>query len=200
MREQRSVAFMRIVSFIGAFVLAPAFAESNVVTRADSVYLPPYCKAKLGYGSQAEVEQWGGILDADGGKNFVHLHHYCWALNYINKAATARSTKERALLYGKAISNFDYVITRWSPGCVLLPEAHLKKGQVMQRLGMSAASLAEFKRAIQLEPAYSLGYAAASDWYKENGEIAKARETLKQGLKYVPRSKSLRKRLARLDS
>jgi hypothetical protein len=60
--------------------------------------------------------------------------------------------------------------------------------------------LVELERAAELKPDYWPPYAYMSDYYRETGDRAKAREVLEAGLQRIPESQGLRTRLAELDS
>ena len=54
--------------------------------------------------------------------------------------------------------------------------------------------------AIALKRDYWPAYAHLSDYYREKGDVAKARETLQTGLSHAPGAKGLERRLAELRS
>jgi hypothetical protein len=54
-------------------------------------------------------------------------------------------------------------------------------------------------RAIELKPQYWPPYVALSDYFKELGQIAVAREWLEKGLAAAPNAQPLLRRLAELD-
>ena len=74
-----------------------------------------------------------------------------------------------------------------------------KKGQSLIRLGRGAAAVPELERAIALKPDYWPPYVQLSDYYKESGQIALAREILEKALAQSPGVETLKQRLAELD-
>jgi tetratricopeptide (TPR) repeat protein len=165
---------------------------------------PPYCRHTQlfrgvvpGGNNQAEIERWESVL----GETFIHMHHYCAALIETNRALFAsRSRKERLFYLDHSIYEFDYIIRNATPDFKLLPEIFTKKGENLVRLDKGAQGIAEFQRAIALKPDYWPPYAYISDYFKEVGDVAAAREWLEKGLSVSPNAKALRQRLAELDT
>ena len=82
-------------------------------TASEIARLPPFCAAKYRKdGGQEEKKMWQQQL---GKENWVHIHHYCNALYYMNRARfeTDRANKKHYL--NVVIGNANYVLQRWSP-------------------------------------------------------------------------------------
>jgi tetratricopeptide (TPR) repeat protein len=79
-----------------------------------------------------------------------------------------------------------------------MPEILTKKGQSLIRLGKGPQAVVEFERAIELKPDYWPPYVAMSDFYKDSGNIKKAREVLEKAVSAAPDAKTPRLRLAEL--
>ena len=166
--------------------------------------LPVYCKYTQAFrervpggNNRAEIERWTTSM----GPTFNHMHHYCWALMSSNRAAFLSNTREdRTFNLNNSINEFDYVIQRAPPDFPLLPEILTKKGESLIRLDRVGEGMLEFQRALKIKADYTPPYAAMSDFYKETGQLAKAREWLEKGLLAAPDSKALMRRLAQLDA
>lgn len=160
--------------------------------------LPKYCQVKCEYGinrNNPEVKRW---IDIFGWNNYLHVHHYCFALNFEHRAVLAPNKIQRNYAYQEAVRNYDYVLKHWQAGFALIPEAHVRKGLDLEKMGQSGAAAQEYQAAIRANPKYPAGYAALSDWYKRYGSKKDAVATLEKGLKQIPKSRVLRRRLARL--
>jgi len=81
-----------------------------------------------------------------------------------------------------------------------LSEILTKKGENLLRLNELGVGLAQLEQAIQLKPDYWPPYVVASDYYKKQGNVAKAREWLERATKYSPDSQAVKTRIAELDS
>jgi len=133
------------------------------------------------------------------GPGFHALHHYCWAIIGTNRALyLARTQQVRAFYLKDAVQDIDFVIANSPPDFVLLPELLTAKGKNLIRLGNGTVAVGELMRAMEIKPDYWPPYAVLSDFYKETGEVAKARQILERGLSFAPESNALRKRLAAL--
>jgi tetratricopeptide (TPR) repeat protein len=202
------VAFRDAFTVAALALLAPATEGADAGGRGfdprEIYLLPSYCKYTQIYRDNlpggkdpAEIERLTNSM----GHTFIHMHHYCWALQTSNPArlaADAPDIRRHDLLL--AIGDFDYVIERAPKDFSLLPEIHTKKGEALIRMNRAAEGILEFQRAIKLKADYWQAYAAMSDYYKETGQPAKAREALDQGLSVAPNAKALKVRLADLHA
>jgi tetratricopeptide (TPR) repeat protein len=129
------------------------------------------------------------------------MHHYCWGLMNTNRAILlVRDQRWRTHHLNYSIAEFDYVIRSASPNFKLLPEVLTKKGENLIRLDRGQEGIVELQRAIELKPDYWPPYAAISDYYRTIGDLAKARESLEEGLSASPNTKALMRRLAEIDT
>jgi len=179
----------------------PGYPDDSALPQEEAA-LPPYCYYTNGFagnsGRSAEKAHWESVI---GYETFRGLHHYCRGLFKTSRALyVARSPKIRNYLLESSLGEFDYVINIAPPDFILLPEMFTKKGENLLRLKKPSQAVQEFMRAIELKPDYWPPYASLSDYYKEIGDIAKARETLAKGLEYSPDSKSLKTRLTELGA
>jgi tetratricopeptide (TPR) repeat protein len=173
-------------------------------TARDRALLPEYCKytpgerlraGTPGGNAQSEIERWSRIM----GPPFSGLHHYCWGLMATNKAMVARTRQQRLHLLETSIREFDYVLQRATRDFVLLPEILTKKGHNLVRLDDAARAIPELQRAIEVKPDYWPPYTVLSDYFRDVGDTAKARQWLERGLAVAPDVTALKRRLAELD-
>lgn len=165
--------------------------------------LPNYCKYTQNFrerlpggNDSAQISYWYSVM----GETFHAMHHYCWGLMKLNRALyLARTDQARRFYFGDAILEFDYVLERSPENFILRPEILTKKGQSLIRLGRGPAAIPLLEKAIELKPDYWPPYVQLSDYYKESGQIALARETLERALAQSPGVESLKQRLAELD-
>jgi len=184
--------------------LPPGYPERiDAYDRREVAMLPRYCLSTQAFrmanvpGSQdqAITDRWYAYL----GPTFHGLHHYCWGLMKTNRALLlARDATTRRFYLQDAISEYDYVIERAEDGFLLLPEILTKRAENWARLGKGVAGVPDLERAISLKADYPPAYAALSDYYKGDGDLAKAREVLEEGLAKSPDAASLQRRLAEL--
>lgn len=164
--------------------------------------LPPYCRAQgfirddlSAKVSESEIEKWKGLL----GPGYLHVHHYCWALNALNLAHRASDEGVRQRYYDYAVKNIEYVQRNAGPTLPIMPEILVKKGYVLRLMGQDAASSREFLASIALRPDYTPAYAGLSEYYQDLGDREQARRVLEEGLSHSPKSEMLKRKLAELD-
>ena len=180
-------------------VYDPHTYEPSLVLR-----LPEYCKYTMffnarvpGGDNKVEIEHWKNVM----GPTFIHMHHYCYGLMATNRAVYLSPTREaRNHNLGISIEEFDYVIQRAPADFGLLPEMYTRKGENLISLDRGAAGVGALQRAIDIKPDYWPAYAAMSDYYKDVGAYAKARDWLQKGLAESPDTKPLTRRLTALDA
>jgi tetratricopeptide (TPR) repeat protein len=165
--------------------------------------LPDYCRytqlfrdSVPGGADQSKAQRWRALM----GDTFNHLHHYCWGMMKTNRAMILARTREGRIYYlNSANGEFDYVIQRAPRDFVLLPEIVTKKGENLIHLGRGQVALLVLEEATKIKPDYWPPYARMSDYLKDQGDIARAREVLEKGLAAAPDAQALKRRLAELD-
>ncbi len=76
---------------------------------AELLRLPPYCKAKIS-GSKEEVTMWEQRF---GKEIFMHMHHFCFGLNELNRSRVDLDKGMRGYYAQRAVKEFEYVIHAW---------------------------------------------------------------------------------------
>lgn len=179
--------------------------DARIPTLAELRLLPPYCPntqiISKHYGRQqapanydAQTKPYVDLYGAD----FWHLHHYCFGLVYVVRNYREFDRRNRDRILRESIGEFSYVLKGISPGSILRPELHVKRGQSLVLMGRSGEAVADFRKAITLKPDYSPAYASLSDYYKETGKKTLALTTLEEGLTQSPGDPSLLRRYANL--
>lgn len=181
---------------VAAAVFAQAHAvEPHAPSEAEFNSLPPYCAAKLKsrIGS-ADYASWEKIL----GKDFVHTHHYCFALNYINRYYRSRSRQDKTFNLQSALNNLDYMVTHAAPGYSLMPEIYQNRGLVYSLMGRNGEAVRDMRKAIELNPRQVKAYNVLADFYSGSKQANKALETVTEGLRHNPGTRSLQRRYTEL--
>lgn len=185
---------------VWTIVLALFFAQAHAAephrpSDAEFNNLPPYCKAKLisRIGS-ADYQQWEGTL----GKDFVHTHHYCFALNFINRYYRSRGAQEKHFNLNSALNNLDYMVTHADPGYSLMPEVYQNRGLVYSLVGRHGEAVSDMNKAIELNPHQVKAYNVLADYYSSTKQPKQALETIIEGLRHNPDTRSLQRRYTEL--
>jgi hypothetical protein len=88
-------------------------------TDAELKTLPAACAARLSEDKEAK-RLWEKRI---GQENYLHLHHYCFGLNFINRAKFTFDKKNRHYYLTQARGNFAYVLKNWPEDSRLRPDA-----------------------------------------------------------------------------
>lgn len=179
------------LSLLIASLVAHAEVASWTPTDEEMRSLPPYCPAKMKYKQgDPEYDNWSQSI----GPNFVHIHHYCAALNFYNRAFRARSAADKRFNLSSSLDNFGYMITHVSKDFSLLPEIYVSRGRTLVFAQKETEAIRDFQKAIELNPKYERAYNALSDQWVEAKNKTKALEVVTEGLRQVPASRGLKRR------
>ena len=134
------------------------------------------------------------------GRDFWHMHHYCYALRDLMRAkAPGADAKRRAYLYERAKNDLTYVIVNCGPQMPLLPEVYLKLGEVLIYLGDKGGAEAAFEKSRTIKPDYWPAYVASADALIQAKQFDAARRLVEEGLSHSPNQPELKQRLQRLS-
>lgn len=188
----KSLGWGMVMGMLSAYANA---VEPWAPTDAEMASLPPYCKARMksGQGSP-EYKMWEGTL----GKDFLHTHHYCAGINFINRYYRARSRQDKQFNLRSAQDTLSYMVGSASPSYSLMPDVYLNLGVVYSLMNQPAQAITHFHKAIELNPRQPKAYNALSDYYAKTQQSAKALEIVTKGLRHNPDTKSLQRRYREL--
>lgn len=163
-------------------------------SQAEMAALPEYCAAKFGEGANPEAAAaWRSTMGGD----FIHIHHYCAGLNFMNRARRTFSSKNNGALEA-AVREIDYVLTNSSPGFYLRPEMLMNRGIALSMMNRNGEAVGNLLQAIELDPRQPRAYMALADLYDKQKNRGKALETVTEGLRHNPDTKSLQRRYTEL--
>jgi tetratricopeptide (TPR) repeat protein len=155
--------------------------------------LPPVCTTRFSLAKdQADPEdlkQWRNYL----GEAFIHIHHHCYALNFLNRIN--RGIGDKNTLLGLALGDFQYMQRHVREDNILRPEIEYSIGQVLYQMNRIPEAIAPIGKAIQLKPDYVQAYLLLSFCYAQMGESTMALEILQKGLARLPNSHALQEAL-----
>jgi tetratricopeptide (TPR) repeat protein len=194
-----------ISMFLFGMLIHTAVAMASDFTREDVLQLPEYCQARVAgvLGVQVpasrvdRVQHWKNLF----GHDFTMMNHYCYGLIYANRANRSRADRNKYKFdLERAADNFEYTFSHVSKQWYYMPQAYVDYGKVLEQLGRKPEAAQQYLQATILKPTYVRAYVALSMFYERQGNAAAAREVLEDGLKHAPDSRSLKRRLAKLDS
>ena len=186
-----------------------ATAQPANMTHGEVALTHPVCQDAQGmpagwvqhFRHSPRAPYWESVM----GKTFWGVHHFCWALIHLQRAARAGISKqERDHMIRVAISDFYYVIHEAKRNnedqFVLLPELYYRAGEAYVLLQEFAPAIAEFERSRQAKADYWPAYMAQAQVHARLGMRSQARELLEAGLKLMPDEPNLREAYRKLDA
>ena len=194
---KRSSAIWRAAGLL--WLLACSSAQAGEIrSLSELAMLPPYCKGtqliRQLSNDPVPIDQYKEIY----GKSFMHLHHYCWALNAENKANAMFNKRDRDSELGSAISDIKYVLTNADPDFVLLPDIYNSQARILFSLHRDPEAVLSLEKAIELKPGFVPAVARLSDYFVSIGDKGKAIQTLKNGIDNTENADFLIGKLAKL--
>jgi hypothetical protein len=176
----------------------------NGFTWGELAILPPYCADTQG--TVWDIKGNGGPLAPNTpkwvammGEDFFHVHHYCYGLRHLLHAQAAGENTARGKDFlRRAQREFAYMFRAASPSMLLMPEIHLKDGEVHLKLGNLQEANLSFERARTLKPDYWPAYTRWADVLVGLKLHDAARKLLEEGLAHSPGQPELTRRLVAL--
>jgi tetratricopeptide (TPR) repeat protein len=188
-----------ILIFVGTIGLSVPWqylAAASPEWKQNTQLLPQYCKDAAKRHQSGEYNKWRGTL----GEAFIHMNHYCDGIYAEQKAKTAYDQNERKRWLQTVKHQMRYVSNHCSESCVLYPDLHTRLGWALGADGQYTEAIKHFQLAIGAKPDYASAYAKLSDLYLKTNQTGEARRVLDEGLKAKPGSRSLQRRLRKLET
>ena len=186
------------LSLLSATLISPQ-ALSYKVPLGDYEWLPTWCRYMQSsiYKPQLphEAAKWRAYL----GHNWIHDHHYCWALSLRMKAFKERDKMHRDNLFKDVIQNLEYVITRSDGPRIIDPEIYYYMAESHELRGELHLAERYYLVALEKKPSFLRGILKLIDFYIERKKYSQASLHLNKGLQNHPESKALARRKARLE-
>jgi tetratricopeptide (TPR) repeat protein len=168
------------------------------ITQAELKMLPPYCAVRLK--DERNTPEWK-LWEARLGKGMNDVHHYCFALNHLNRYYGASSQSTRRLYLQEAIRNLDYMMDANHSVAELsiLPDIYADKGRTLLLQKKNSEAIMAFQKAIELNPGTAAAYSALADIFLAQGDKKKALQYTEDGLNNVPDNPALKRRYKALS-
>jgi tetratricopeptide (TPR) repeat protein len=195
----RNAFTLTILAVLGLLGVKQAIAALPFkASEAELSRLPTFCQVKLGYSLNANQAN-DKLYSQKIGPDWLHIHHYCFALNFSNRYKSSFGNKIDQLFYFQsAMTNFEYIFTHSSPTFWMRPEMHVQKGKLLVAANRNVEAVSEFEKALQRDPNYVEAYVALSDLYMNTGQQSKSITAVEQALQLAPNSKSIQRKYNQL--
>ncbi len=162
-------------------------------------------------GTQAEyqaLQQWclgrdkwtaeGRHYDYPNPEHYLHFHHYCAAMNAMNRLYSTVESKQQQYQAGLVVGETGYVISHAAESHPLMSEVYALRGKALALIKQTGKAESSLMKALQLDPGHIGAYATLGNLYLDTRRKAKAIETAKAGLAVDPQSKPLRRLASKL--
>lgn len=156
--------------------------EGFAPTDAEIAVLPPYCAKRL-----------RGTMTPQEGAYYPHVHHYCFGLNFANRAQRARDKTARKFNLESARGEFNYVIQRLETTHWMYPQVQSDMGNILSKLNDSSGALNAFNMALSANPAYERAYMGLIQILQRSGSRSSVLDVASAGLRHLPNSHYLKK-------
>ena len=124
-----------------------------------------------------------------------HMHHYCDGLRFYDRAVRSQNHKADFRFYiENSLDHFDYVLRATSQNFKVRPELMVMRGRTLELAGNVLEAAQHYNAAIQMNPNFSMGYAALGNFYAKSGDKAQALKVYEEGLRRQPTNRYLRSR------
>ena len=191
----RGIFGLAVLTLGAGLGMQAASAAPFAPSASELAVLPPFCKAKLSADPSDDAPYAASI-----GPDWLHIHHYCFGLNFANRyyqdfgnrVAQADDLKE-------AINNYDYVLEHATPDFWMRAEIGTQKARILAAARGNADAIGTLQVALKANPGYAPAYALLSDIYRDSGQKAKALASVEQGLRHDPLDKPLLRRYKTLS-
>lgn len=136
--------------------LAALAAENpDGITDADLRGLPDYCTVKM---KHSRTPQELAAMARFGSPNWIHMHHYCNALNLVARSRKTAKPDQVRYYLGRAAGEFEYVNKGFQPDFWMRPQLYFEYADVLARLKERGKAAQLLQQAIRLQPAYQAPY------------------------------------------
>lgn len=152
--------------------------------------LPAYCSGTLLTRSVSHdpksIEEYQAIY----GESYLHLHHYCWALNGENHLGKMTGT-QKISAFSVILNNIGYILAKAPPTFSLLPDIYITKARVLFKANRDSEALDTLFQLTQLRPGYSPAYQQLGEYYQRIGKETEAIKFYELGLSNTSNQKNI---------
>lgn len=150
--------------------------------------LPPYCKARIDPVNRAEY-QAGELRFGKG--NWDHLHHYCYALDFMSKARRTTDKNARRHFLNNVRTNLEYIVTHTRSDFVMRPQVYVELADALNQLQNPGAAQGYLEKAVAFNPGYERAYISLLELLRARKDRAAVLDVATRGLRQLPDSKFL---------
>lgn len=155
--------------------------------------LPAYCAARFAPNNSPQYDQGHKTL----GRIFESIHHYCFAMNFMNRYYKTSGSDRRTWLKF-ALDDFSYMLDHHPQGYPLAPEIYAKRGSALRLMGRDSEAAHDYYKALELNPRLRSAYLGLADYFADKNQGAESLKIVTKGLNYLPGDKALQRRYTQM--
>lgn len=175
-----------LVLFLPILWIQPVYAWTAVEIRS----MPPYCAGRYAKNDNPpEYKRW----EAQYGPDFLHTHHLCDGIGFLNNLHKAKSPMERKTMLNDALGGLNYMIQHAQPSFKLMPEVYLYRARALYSMDRKGEAVADLRKVIELDPKSSRAYSQAADHLELLGQRDEALKLVSEGLRHLPGNAALQR-------
>jgi tetratricopeptide (TPR) repeat protein len=155
---------------------------------------PEYCQAQYqwvnaGYYREyaskfpeGTVDSWRSRVGPD---TFLHLHHYCASVIWLNQARVIADKAQKGHLLANAYDNALYTFSRADPAGPLYPTMAGTLAQIQTEQGHTEDAMETLNASIQAQPTQPQPYLMLALAHRKQGHLDRAKEVLDRAVAIV---------------
>lgn len=159
-----------------------ARGHGEVEDLSELALLPSYCRGaqqiRVISNDPKTLEEYVALY----GESYMHIQHYCWALNSENKLTRIRDDHLRDSELLSILHNIQYTLDRSASNFTLLPDIYLSKARVLFKMERDVEAIGVLFKLTQLRPDYGPTYDQLGEYYQRIGDKSSAIRYFEQGL------------------
>lgn len=168
-----------------------------------------HVQAQQSFGMTAEEKQlckkW--IFDrkhapTDTPNDWSVQHHHCDGIRMYQRALAARAVNDKVNFNYNlqlSLSALESVLNDTSPGYSMRPELFVLRGRTLELWGRGPEAVGSYMSALELNPNFSMAYAALGNYYVRAGNKQEALKVYEEALRRNPKNKYIRARYEKLS-
>jgi tetratricopeptide (TPR) repeat protein len=181
-----------------AFMVCCATPSQAQIPMTDEEWkiLPEWCRQKEWTASNHRVVPGGEWRASAWGPDYIHIHHYCWAMiQSVRSYKFGLPKQQRLALLGSCDDNMDYVFrnSRYDPPVPILAEMLTFAADCNFRRSEDGKARQLLARAKEANPKYWRQYFLLANHLLQIGKEKDALEAIDEGLREIPESGPLKK-------
>jgi len=181
--------YMSALRFALTLLLAATYLPTAALAASEDDYLA----LKIWCIERDKLAGEGKANQIPSRANYVHFHHYCAAMNAMNKANVTKGKEDRRYQLGLVMSESSYVLSHSAADHPLLPAVYTLRAQSLLSARKPADAERELLKALQMDPTQMEALVTLARLYSDTGRKDNAVKTVRAGLAIAPDNKSLRR-------